>query len=115
TEAGAKKCAQSFRDTVEFAKLDGPGYTADKEPQKPESEKEHPPVATVVQQSETAPGKVVRFSWPLSRNVSVEVTFTGSDVRPAHIENLRTYLETVKTVIGDSHNGVAEGEAGGAN
>lgn len=108
SDTGAKKCARSFRDTVEFANLDGPGYTEDETLEEPESE-ERPAVATVAQKPETDQAKVVRFSWPLSRDVSVEVTFTGSDVRPSHIENLRKYLDTVKSVIGDSGNGDTEG------
>jgi len=36
------------------------------------------------------------FSWPLSKDVSAEVRVTGPDVRPAHLERLRHYLDLAK-------------------
>ncbi|MBA3570911.1 MAG: hypothetical protein H0W34_02810 [Pyrinomonadaceae bacterium] len=110
SSTGAKVCARSFLDTVEFAKLDNGGYLDEETSSEPESNKEQPTMATVAQQAHAAQPKVLQFSWPLSRDVSAEVRFTGADIRPSHLERLRAYLELAKEAVADSESEVTPDE-----
>lgn len=47
-------------------------------------------------------GSSVRYSWPLARNVTAEVTITGPSISSNDLEMLRKYLELAKTALGDS-------------
>jgi hypothetical protein len=100
TEAGAKQCARSFRDTVEFANLDVPGHNQMETSHTSDTAEDKPAVSTL----STAPSKtakVLLFSWPLSRDVSAEVRFTGAQVRPLHLERLINYLKLAREAVSD--------------
>lgn len=109
TEAGAKQCARSFKETVEFANLDGSGYNGEETSHTPDSTKEKPTVSTVTHLPGAQP-KVLQFSWPLSRDVSAEVRFTGAEIRPFHLERLRSYLTLAKEAVSDSEIEDIQGE-----
>jgi len=105
SDSGAQNVIEAFRDTISMAKLD----VADLEPGAAEEEKMAPSYTSHQEESRlgpdhpteragAAPGGTT-YRWPLSKDVVVEVRFTGTDLRPAHLELLRKYLELAKTAM----------------
>jgi hypothetical protein len=39
------------------------------------------------------------FIWPLSKDITAQVTFSGGEVRAAHLERLAKYLELAKGAL----------------
>jgi hypothetical protein len=39
------------------------------------------------------------FTWPLSKGVTAEVRLSGPEVKPAHLEMLREYLQLAKKAL----------------
>ena len=39
------------------------------------------------------------FIWPLSKDVTAQVTFTGGDLKPSHLERLAKYLDLAKGAL----------------
>ena len=105
SDAGAQNVIEAFRDTISVAKLD----VADLEPPVAGEEKMAPSYTN--QQEASRLGSVhlseragathdaITYRWPLSKDVVAEVRFTGTDLRPAHLELLRKYLELAKTAM----------------
>ncbi len=56
------------------------------------------------QTSQQGPG-VRQFSWPLAKGVIAEVRLSGGEVKSAHLEMLRQYLELAKTAIDSDDEG----------
>ena len=54
--------------------------------------------------SQARPG-VRQFSWPLAKGVIAEVRLSGGEVKSAHLEMLRQYLELAKTAIDSDDEG----------
>ncbi len=98
--AGAKQFISAFRDTVALAKPSTASYDASK----PIEEGEAMTTArgdefrAVASLQIEKPGLRV-FIWPLSREVSAEVRLTGQEIKSAHLERLRQYLELAKAAI----------------
>ena len=100
SDAGAKLAAASYKDTLALAKLKDSGY----DPSANAQEKNDMPetgAAANTGSTTQSPKAVAVFSWPLSKCVSAEVKLTGSDIRPAHLEMLRQYLDLAKTALED--------------
>lgn len=52
------------------------------------------------------PGRRMQlFSWPLGKDVAAEVRVTGPEIKPAHLERLRQYLELAKEALGSDDEG----------
>lgn len=46
------------------------------------------------------------FSWPLSKDISAEVRLSGAEeIKPAHLERLRQYLELAKAAVASDEEG----------
>jgi hypothetical protein len=124
---GASSAIKAFRETVQVAKLDAPDYILEHAtepspeprpaPTNPSSARSprhaskaatamtsthQPPAApSTPPQPQAATTGVKVFSWPLSKGVTAEVRFTGSEVGPEHLERLRKYLELAKDAMAD--------------
>jgi hypothetical protein len=96
SDLGAKQVIQAFRDTVSIAKLEEGGYS-------------HPPVGAKAMPATLSveaarpvpePGRRMHvFSWPLAKDVDAEVRVTGPEIKAAHLERLRQYLELAKAAL----------------
>jgi len=45
------------------------------------------------------------FIWPLSKDVTAQVTFTGGDVKAAHLDRLAKYLDLAKSALEEEEGG----------
>jgi hypothetical protein len=104
-EPGAKQVIKAFRDTVAFAKLDAAQYSSGEEPSNmpAQASPNSPsfPTDDLGIKFPTAQKPTVQlFSWPLAKGVTAEVRLTGDEIKPAHLERLRQYLDLAKTAMG---------------
>ena len=116
SDAGAQNVIEAFRDTISVAKLD----VSDLEPTTAVGDEQMTTHASPQETSRlshlptteraSSPSDATTYRWPLSKDVIAEVRFTGSDLRPAHLELLRKYLELAKTAMQFE---IGHGEDGG--
>ncbi len=88
TDVGAKQLIESFRATVEFAKLDTERYNEDMEPP--------------YQEDQESRGGLVRthkYRWPLSPTVTAEVSLTGDKIDSKDFEMLKKYLDLAESAF----------------
>lgn len=98
TEAGAKQFIAAFRDTLVLAKPSDAGYDAGKKLE--EGNMSDAGMGHGGAGAGTLKQQIRVFSWPLSKDVSVEVRLTGAeDIKPSHLERLRQYLELAKAAV----------------
>jgi hypothetical protein len=95
SEGGAKAFVRSFRETLIVAELDEVGHG-----------EQHVPSDSATGISAVTPSGVRKaaadhvFTWPLSKGITVQVTFTGGDeLTAAHLELLRKYLDLAKGAV----------------
>lgn len=98
---GAKQVIAAFRDTLSFANLKKDGYNASDMPTKSEAStptgRDISPFFSVSSPAKPTSAKV--YSWPLSKDVTAEVRFSGGDVTPDQIDRLTKYLELAKSAL----------------
>lgn len=99
TNDGAKKLAETFRETMTLAGLAGRAY-GDHTRTEPQSAEIHPdPVRGT---SRTMPANISTgsvFRWPLGRDMSAEVILSGDRVTAQHLKRLRQYLELAEEAL----------------
>ncbi len=108
SEAGARHLITAFRDTLAVAKLSGSGYASSKDTKEPET---MPTSGLEVRATETIPvtdssraaARPRSYSWPLSKDVSVELRIIGDPLTKAEADRLRQYVDlTVSALVADS-------------
>jgi hypothetical protein len=111
SEAGAKQLIKAFRETMDVAEAASGGNIPHRVKDEPEDKsmvtteanatdvvsyrKQNPSVRRL----EVSSPHSHSFSWPVSRDVTAEVKFTGGILKAAHLEALAKYLELAKSAI----------------
>jgi len=100
SETGARRLAESFRDTVAFAKLNEQVYS----PFDRDGESEAGMTGSTAATPETRSGSTTRalrsFSWPLSAETVAKLEIFGDEeLTSAHIDALTQYLEVAKKLL----------------
>lgn len=93
SDNGARKCIQSFRETISLAKLTETDYPEGAGTLRGESMHE------ATQTSPLGRPSVRVFSWPLAKDVSAELRLTGEKISATHLERLRQYLALAKDAL----------------
>jgi len=101
SDAGAQQFIKAYRETITIANPPKADYipqngeeseeAMEQTLEQPTSQRRGTPVGTR--------GQSRSFSWPVSKEVTAEVTFTGGNVNPAHIDRLAKYLELAKLAL----------------
>jgi hypothetical protein len=110
SEPGAKQFIKAFRDTLSIANPSADGYNPSQ--QEDEAEEDGMEQAVADKQEGVSYRKqdhnvhkvdMTRhshsFSWPVSRDVTAEVKFSGGILKASHLEALAKYLELAKSAI----------------
>jgi hypothetical protein len=108
SESGAKQLIKGYRDTIEVANFPGASYIPQESTSIPEDTMESQAgtrsVPTrpnpILTPPPAHPGeKRVSFNWPVSKEVTAEVTFRGGEVNVSHLKTLAKYLELMQGAI----------------
>jgi hypothetical protein len=98
---GAKRVIEIYRANCEFANLDGVRYNDDIEEEfdMPQTNRltSPAPAPTAADGTQT----VMQYSWPLSSEVTAEVTFKGSKVTRRELQLLGEYLKLAEKALQD--------------
>lgn len=109
SDTGADKVISSFKDTLRFAALDVSGYSEEDAWASDESTSDEDEMSTQASMVAAPPkphptGRV--FMYQLSPQITAELRFTGAtDLRPRHIDLLKSYLEVAKTALNEETDG----------
>jgi hypothetical protein len=100
SEIGAKNLISSFRDTVEFAKLNQEGYSSRSDAVSGEAMTNGMQVGQGDVRTATTTKALRSFSWPLSAEVTARLEIVGNEeLTSEHIEALTQYLEVAKKLL----------------
>lgn len=94
TEDAARRVIKSYRANIGFAKLSEIRYITPDELE-PEEHREEEMLETQEKQY------IETFSWPISKEVVVEVRFKGNHIKASHFERLREYLKLAEAAFSE--------------
>ncbi len=100
SDAGAKRAVQCFRESIAFADLDSEGVDSEDDGVEETGEPSNQAKGGLrISASTLAPSKRNSYSWPLSQDLTVVVSFTGPP-KPEDVDALSDYLEVMKRQLG---------------
>jgi hypothetical protein len=100
SETGAKAFIDAFRDTIEVAKLNEPGYIASGGSDGTKDMDSALQIGTGEVRTATSTKALKSFSWPLSAATTARLEIVGNEeLTSAHLDALSQYLEVAKKLL----------------